>query len=322
VIATPSTIMIGVRILRIAIGILGGDVQPLRPGLAAPRTQGRRQGFTLLEVLLAMALVSVVAVSLFASLGVAYRARESARSTMNPVRAVHVALETIGKDLSGALAPTGILAGSFLGVRSTAASGLADAIEFYRLAPLGPDLLAATGGAVQGRPTTGAAGAVQGGPPSATAGAAQARSLSGIVGGWAGASYVTGRVAGIQRVELSLGLLSGETLPALLRQTTSNLLAPVLVEPDVEVLCRNVTSFGARYFDGTYWQESWDSTTLDNTLPAAVQVYLRVEWPAWRSASPVVYEATRTFVLACRQESSSTASSSSSGGSSSQGAGS
>ncbi len=208
-------------------------------------------GFTLLEVLFAMGMVSIVAVSLFASLGTAYRAREHARAAMDPVHAVHVALEMAGEDLRGALPPAGILAGSFLGVRGTEGAGLADALEFYRVAPLSP------------------------------------------------AADRLRRSGGVEKVELSLGLLAGDPLPVLLRKRTANLLSPRTEEPEAEVLCRHVTSFGARYFDGTEWQEGWDSTTRENVLPGAVQLYLKVEWPARRSGAPTVYEATGIFVPSC-----------------------
>lgn len=213
----------------------------------------RQRGFTLLEVILSMAMVAIIAASLFASLYTGYRARESATATMDPARAVHVALEMIGKDLECAMPPTGVVAGTFIGTRNIPGTGFADTLEFFRPAPL------------------------------------------------AIALDTDARVQSVQRIDLALITLTGDRLPSLVRGVTSNLLSPVTMEPEPEVLCRHVASFGLRYFDGALWQEAWDSTTLGNVVPAAVQVHIRVEWPVRRSTTPTIYEATRTFVLSCAQ---------------------
>lgn len=62
----------------------------------------------------------------------------------------------------------------------------------------------------------------------------------------------------------------------LLRRVTLNLLATKVEEPTEEVLCRGVRSFDLMYYDGTDWQEDWDSGTHDNTLPLAMQVTLEL----------------------------------------------
>jgi hypothetical protein len=41
-------------------------------------------------------------------------------------------------------------------------------------------------------------------------------------------------------------------------------------------LCRGVSAFAVRYFNGTDWSTSWDSTD-DNTIPTAVEVTLDLE---------------------------------------------
>lgn len=61
------------------------------------------------------------------------------------------------------------------------------------------------------------------------------------------------------------------------RRITTNLLAMVTPEPKREVICRGVKSFVVKYFDGTAWEDSWDSANFDNTLPKAVQVTLELE---------------------------------------------
>jgi uncharacterized membrane protein YgcG len=75
-------------------------------------------------------------------------------------------------------------------------------------------------------------------------------------------------------VQVQIGLATEEDTEkkVLLRRTTANLLAPEEEEPFDEVLCRDVRSFDATFYDGTTWSESWDSTTQGDVLPLAVRV--------------------------------------------------
>ena len=84
---------------------------------------------------------------------------------------------------------------------------------------------------------------------------------------------------------------SGQTV--LVRRLTSNLLASTIPEPVTETLCRQVVSFNLRYFDGSAWHDSWDSTTNDNALPAAVEVQLSI----LRPDSETIYKMTRLFPI-------------------------
>ena len=62
----------------------------------------------------------------------------------------------------------------------------------------------------------------------------------------------------------------------LIRRVTTNLLAPREVEPDEQVLCRNVVSLNLRYFDGDDWVDAWDSTADANSLPLAVEIDIEI----------------------------------------------
>ncbi len=79
--------------------------------------------------------------------------------------------------------------------------------------------------------------------------------------------------------EVTLALLDSEGTQgsALVRLTSTNLLAPEEPEPVEDVLCRGVRSFNLRYFDGSDWLEVWDSTAVENALPAAVEVTLGID---------------------------------------------
>jgi general secretion pathway protein J len=70
----------------------------------------------------------------------------------------------------------------------------------------------------------------------------------------------------------------------LVRYVTSNLLAPVTPDPTPEILCRGVRAFSIQYFDGTAWDDSWDSTEATatvpaNNLPMVLEVTLDLEPP-------------------------------------------
>ncbi len=65
---------------------------------------------------------------------------------------------------------------------------------------------------------------------------------------------------------------AGQSGSVLMRQVVSNLLSPIEPEPIEEIICRNVQSFTVSYFDGTTWNDTWDSTQQNNTLPLAVEL--------------------------------------------------
>lgn len=91
-----------------------------------------RYGFTFLELLVAMTLMNILAVSLYASLYIGFRARRSSTTAIEPVRAAQIAIELIKQDITAALPPTGILAGEFLGNNDRTGDGCdCDSLLFY-----------------------------------------------------------------------------------------------------------------------------------------------------------------------------------------------
>jgi len=81
------------------------------------------RAFTLLEVLVATAIMAVLAGSLYATLHVAFRARRSATSAVQEVRTVDLALARLRADIESAVVPAGILAGALVGEPGTDAVG-------------------------------------------------------------------------------------------------------------------------------------------------------------------------------------------------------
>ena len=97
------------------------------------RIARKRSAFTLLEMLVALVLMSVLAASLYASLHAAFKARDRAHSAVGAMRSATLTMELLRRDIESALPPTGILAGSFLGQDAADGSlGIdADTLEWH-----------------------------------------------------------------------------------------------------------------------------------------------------------------------------------------------
>lgn len=87
-------------------------------------------GFTLLEMLVAIAMVAIITASLYSALYVGFRAQRSATRAVEPARAATLTLQLMEQDIEGAMSSTGILAGQFLGSDATGLDG-ADGLAFY-----------------------------------------------------------------------------------------------------------------------------------------------------------------------------------------------
>jgi len=209
----------------------------------------KTRAFTLLEMLVATALVAILAGSLYASLAIAFKARRSATDAVDPVRKVEIALAMVGEDLRCAMVPKGVLAGPFLGQEGTDDRGHnADTLEFY-CAASSPE---------------------------------QAEGIGDI-----------------KKIDLACELSDDLRSHVLARYVTTNLLAPRTVEPTREVLCRGVFAFNLRYFDGSEWLDSWDSTVEDNALPCAIEVTLQLEDPRQPDSNVCGYYSSKVFLFPC-----------------------
>lgn len=108
------------------------------------RGHARRGAFTLLEILLAIGMIAMLSLSLFAALNVGFRARETAAAAVIPPRAAAIAMELIQEDLQSVLPPakaaTGReLAGPFLGTHQMGLGAPADYVQFYCVGADRPD---------------------------------------------------------------------------------------------------------------------------------------------------------------------------------------
>jgi prepilin-type N-terminal cleavage/methylation domain-containing protein len=101
----------------------------------APRAIAPRPAFTLLELLAAIALIALVGLSMFTTLRIAIRARDSAEALVEPVRTADIVFETIRQDLENAQPPRGTLASTTIGNdRTDDRNRESDDIFFYTTA--------------------------------------------------------------------------------------------------------------------------------------------------------------------------------------------
>jgi hypothetical protein len=224
-------------------------------------------------------MAGIIAGSLYSGLRIGFRARNSAESAVEPVRTAELATSLLRADFESALPPTGTLSGPFVGQDSAGNGGLpADTVAFYTL----------------GNPTDPFAV-----PPAAGAGA-NMNAAGGSAGtAFGGAFSAGGTPSGEARmVEIALvpDPATGEQL--LVRGVTTNLLAQVAEEPSKEVLCRGVRSLNLRYFDGLAWQETWDSTQMDDVIPSAVELTIELERTNSNGQVRVI-RFPRVFLLSC-----------------------
>jgi len=73
------------------------------------------QAFTLLEIIVAIALMDMIALSLYSSLYITSRAKRSVTEAIGPYRNLAPVFSELRRDLQAALQPNGVLAGGFVG---------------------------------------------------------------------------------------------------------------------------------------------------------------------------------------------------------------
>lgn len=246
------------------------------------RSVSNPQAFTLIELLIACAIASGLVALLSLSMHTAFRARASAFAGNQTARAARLTLQAVGRDLTCAMAPTGILAGSFIGQRgSSDAQHPQDQVTFFNLA----DSLR----------------------PCAAAGDIQETTLQLV----APSELQPDPGVAELRLEPDQAPTTSDAISPgwlLVRRVRRQLLNPVKQTPVDQVLCQRVISFGLLYYDGSYWTDSWDSTARSNRLPQAVQVSIEVAGdPQERGESNSIRQS-RVFRIPCAEPSSSSSS--------------
>ncbi len=98
-----------------------------------------RNGFTLMEVILAVVITALISVTLFTSMRIAFQTRERAEDRLAGRQAARVSLDLLATDVSAVLSPTGRIAGPFLGSDGRmGAAREADQLSFVTASPTLP----------------------------------------------------------------------------------------------------------------------------------------------------------------------------------------
>jgi len=117
-------------------------------------------------------------------------------------------------------------------------------------------------------------------------------------------------VGGLGRIELALEEDDDEDREnyRLVRRITRNLLSPRDLDPEEQVLCRNVMSLNLRYYDGEGWLDEWDSTADANSLPLAMEVDIEVAYSNGNAATTQDQRRRliQSFALPCGGEAATT----------------
>lgn len=255
---------------------------------------GRRtsRGFTLLEVIVASAMVSLLIGGVSVSLHVAHRARRSTVERIEPVRTARMVMEAVARDLQAAVPPTGVLAGEFVGTDGRNESGDADTLRFCGSTAASASILdavEAADAAAESRTSVAASPARRGDVRAMSYRLATADELA-----------AGGNVA-FENGEASEN--EGPAFRLLVRREEGDALAAESVDPTDRVLCRRAVSLNLRYYDGSQWLDEWDSTTRDNALPTAVEVTVGIATEAaGRAGSAVIHQARRIVPLPCASQ--------------------
>jgi type II secretion system protein J len=99
----------------------------------APARARARRGFTLIELTLSMAMVAMLALSMYTALSVAQQARRNGTANVEQMRAITIAADVLRHDFESVPPPTGQFAGPFVGIRQPGVTGDADQMEFFSI---------------------------------------------------------------------------------------------------------------------------------------------------------------------------------------------
>lgn len=251
-------------------------------------------GFTLLELLVALAMVAILAEALYVSLYVGFKARETGTRSMEPVRKMANTFTLLAQDFDGALPPTAtsVLAGEFVGTSSSGTSSGSNSGFSLSGGSAGGTGMKANSGLSASNLNSDTGGLHA---PSADPAAVVLLSFY-----TSSNSPLDGETGGdVRKVELSLETPEGDSHPAVVRRIYGNLMPSKQPEPRIQVLARDVRIFSFRYYDGSLWRDDWDSKLEGDILPMAVEVTLNIMVPATKTSDEGQYQMTRVFAIPC-----------------------
>jgi prepilin-type N-terminal cleavage/methylation domain-containing protein len=211
----------------------------------AHRRFKRKQGFTLMEVIIAVVAFAIVLAAINAVFYGALRLRNKTVASFDEALPLQQALAIIKRGLANIVLPGGTLSGS-----------------------------------LQSRPTTG----LNTGSSSAGAATGTAILPGQVSPNFYTAAGIADEISpfgDIQKVSYLLtDSTNGTAGKSLVRSVSRNLLPSLQEQPVQQSLMSGVQAISFLYYDGNQWRNSWDSTIADtrtgltNTLPQAIKVQL------------------------------------------------
>jgi prepilin-type N-terminal cleavage/methylation domain-containing protein len=262
-----------------------------------PRTRGRRNGFTLLEVLLASGIAVLLMAGLYVAMEVQLRQAQEARAVVDEATVVRSVVDRIGNDLTPSLTP----GGGRIQSNSSSSGGAASAA-----AGTGQGATTSTSSSSTATGNAGATGSGTG-TDMQTQDAVPSNFLfqAGVVGDDKRLTIYVSRVPGaapassdssadaptpsdlwmvVYGIAENGGLTRQET-PWLTSDDAVNLID--IDNADVpKYVIEEVVDIDFQYWDGSAWQPSWDGTQLSDDQktpigpPMAIAVTLTVRMPS------------------------------------------
>jgi type II secretory pathway pseudopilin PulG len=243
----------------------------------------------MLELLVAIAMIVLVAGSLYASLYAGFKAHRSATSVVEPARTAALTFDLLREDFDAALPPTGVLVGAFT--------------VYPGGAGLNNNGLGSSGAGNTGFGSMGMGNSAFGNNSAGNNNTGSNSASNNALLEFFSCAHLPkdGETAcDIRQVDLALETPQGETDQALVRRITTNLLASSVPVVHEQVLCRHVKSFTLRFYDGITWQDTWDSPSLGDVLPLAVEVTLEFSLGVERPGSGErTYRLVEVFSIPC-----------------------
>jgi prepilin-type N-terminal cleavage/methylation domain-containing protein len=225
----------------------------------------RRRGFTLIEVLLAVAVFAIVLLAIHGVFFGALRLRNKTVSTLERAVPLQHALAILRRDVANIVPPGGTLFGEFQTTPTTSTSNA---------------MSTSSSSGVQSQASQGVS-------------AFNSASMRGLI---VSPSFctATGIIsdnapwAEVERVLYYLAEPTNHTVGKdLVRSVTRNLLPTLQDQPEDQRLLSGVLDVAFSYYDGTAWQEVWDSTMQTTKLPQAIKVEVQL---ASQESEQVVWE--------------------------------
>ena len=220
------------------------ETHGLRVGLRH-RGHGQNRGFTLMELLIAVVIFSIVLAAINAVFYGALRLRNKTAATLDAAWPIEHTLTLLQQDLANVVAPGGMLSGQLQTTRTASQTSTTSAPNQALLNQPGqssPEFHTSTGVLDEFSPW------------------AEVQKVS---------YYLIAPTNG-----------NGGYGKDLVRAVTRNLLPTVQEQPVLTPVLAGVQSIYFYYFDGTQWQESWDSTTATTAaLPKAIKVQITMAPP-------------------------------------------